>query len=339
MKKTLACMLIVSTLLGGCALGDGEKRYSSTCLDVFDTVTTVVGYADSEGEFSRVSEEIFANLRTYHCLFDIYHDYDGIANLKTVNDHAGVAPVTVDRAIIELLLACKAYYDLTDGKVNVAMGSVLSLWHEATEDAHAAPDHAHLPDEGQLQEAARHTDIEQIVIDEQASTVFIADPDLRIDVGAVAKGWATQKVAQSAPSGLLISVGGNVCATGPKQEPDTPWIVGVQDPDGEGYLKKLSIVGGSVVTSGDYQRYFLVDGVQYHHVIDPQTLMPSNHWRSVTVVCADSALADALSTALFVMPREQGEALLEKVGAEAMWLNADGEIFCSAGMEHYLYTR
>lgn len=339
MKKTLVCMLIVSALLGGCAHGDGEKRYSSTCLDVFDTVTTVVGYADSEREFSRVSEEIFANLRTYHRLFDIYHDYDGIANLKTVNDYAGVAPVTVDRAIIELLLACKSYYDLTDGKVNVAMGSVLSLWHEATEDAHAAPDHARLPDEGQLQAAAWHTDIEQIMIDEQASTVFIADPDLRIDVGAVAKGWAAQKVAQSAPSGLLISVGGNVCATGPKQEPDTPWIVGVQDPDGEGYLKKLSIVGGSVVTSGDYQRYFLVDGVRYHHIIDPQTLMPSNHWRSVTVVCADSALADVLSTALFGMPLEQGEALLEKVGAEAMWLNADGEIFCSAGMETYLYTR
>ena len=124
--------------------------------------------------------------------------------------------------------------------------------------------------------------------------------------------------------GWLISVGGNVCATGAKAD-GSAWVVGVQNPDGGEYLRKIPITGGSVVTSGDYQRAYLVDGQLYHHIIDPATGMPSTYWRSVTVVCADSALADALSTALFVLPLEEGKALAKECGAEVLWLDAEGK--------------
>ncbi len=332
MKKICILILVLCLLLAGCARsGQTEnKQYTATFLELFDTMTAVVGRTDSRGEFDQISQQVYDDLAHYHKLFDIYHDYEGINNLKTINDNAGIAPVTVDGAIIELLEACKEYYDLTGGKVNVAMGSVLKLWHEARENAGKDPENAKLPEESALKEAASHTSLDAVVIDRDASTVFITDGSVQLDVGAVAKGWATQKVAENAPKGLLISVGGNVCATGPKAEPDTPWVVGVQDPDGgEGYLYKVNITGGCVVTSGDYQRYFTVDGKIYHHIIDPQTLMPSTYWRSVTVVCADSGLADALSTALFLLPLEEGRALLAKTGAEAMWVNAQGEKYYS----------
>ncbi len=339
MKRVL-CFFLACLLLSGCAGQETEpegKQYTATFLTLFDTVTSIVGKAESEEAFTATAQTIHDELLKYHQLFDIYNDYDGITNLKTVNDHAGIAPVAVDRAIIDLLLDCREYYDLTDGKVNVAMGSVLQLWHEARNDGINDPVHAYLPDENALKEAAFHASWDAIVIDEEASTVYISDPDTRLDVGAIAKGWSVQRVCNNAPDGLLISVGGNVCATGPKDPSGTAWVVGIQNPDGgDSYLHTLCVTDGSVVTSGDYQRNYAVDGKLYHHIIHPDTLYPSTLWRSVTILCDDSGLADALSTALFLLPQAEGLSLLKACGAEAMWVDVDGNILYSSKFEAHI---
>lgn len=342
MNRVLCVLLLVSILLTGCATGQKEpekKQYNASFLTLFDTLTTVVGRSDSEESFRATSQAIHDALLEYHQLFDIYNDYEGINNLKTVNDNAGIAPVAVDSRIISLLKDCKSYYELTGGMVNPAMGSVLQLWHVARNDGINDPANAYLPKADKLMEAAEHMDFSAVVLDEAASTVYISDPNVRLDVGAVAKGWSVQRVAESAPSGLLISVGGNVCATGPKDASGTPWVVGVQDPNGgDSYLHTLTVTKGSVVTSGDYQRAYVVDGELYHHIIDPGTLYPSTLWRSVTILCDDSGLADALSTALFLLPLEEGQALLDKTGAHAMWVDRNGENFYSPGFEDSIRT-
>ena len=340
MKRILALLLCVLLLTGCTGPREPEKKqYTATFLTLFDTVTSIVGRAESEEAHMAAAQAIHDDLLIYHQLFDIYNDYEGLNNLKTVNDNAGVAPVVVDRAIIDLLLDCREYHELTGGLVNVAMGSVLVLWHEARNDGLNDIANAYLPDSEKLAAAAKHMDFSCVIIDEEASTVFLSDPEMRLDVGAVAKGWSAQRAAENAPEGLLISVGGNVCATGPKDENGTPWRVGVQNPDGgSSYLHTLNITGGSVVTSGDYQRCYMVDGKFYHHIIDPATLYPSTHWRSVTVLCADSGLADALSTALFLLPLEAGMALAEKCGAEALWVNEAGEQFYTPGFEDLIRT-
>ena len=116
-------------------------------------------------------------------------------------------------------------------------------------------------------------------------------------------------------------------------------MVGIQNPDGgDTYLHTLYVSGGAVVTSGDYQRCYAVDGKVYHHIIAPDTLYPSEYWRSVAIVCADSGLADALSTALFLLPQEEGQQLLDRCGAEAMWVDADGNMFYSPGFEELIRT-
>ncbi|MDO5400123.1 MAG: FAD:protein FMN transferase [Eubacteriales bacterium] len=341
MKRLICGLLLLSFFLSGCA-GQGraeQKRYEATFLTLFDTVTTIKGAAESQEAFTATAQAIHDELLHYHRLFDIYNDYEGLNNLKTVNDNAGIAPVTVDRAVLDLLLDCKDYFELTDGRVNVAMGSVLYLWHRARTDSLDDPANAYLPDPAALEEASAHVSPDAVVIDEAASTVFITDPAVRLDVGAVAKGWSAQRVSENAPKGLLISVGGNVCATGPKDESGTPWVIGVQNPaDSSTNLHTLYISGGSVVTSGDYQRAFRVGGRLYHHIIDPDTLYPSAYWRSVTIVCPDSGLADALSTALFLLPREEGQALLDKTQAQAMWVDAEGTCFYSPGFEKLIRT-
>lgn len=343
MRIRITALALSLLMLAGCAAAapdsSAPKQYQATFLTLFDTVTTILGYAESEEAFQAQAQELHDALLEYHQLFDIYNDYPGLNNLKTVNDQAGIAPVQVDARIIRLLQDCRDYYDLTGGMVNVAMGSVLSLWHEARTHGTAFPAAAALPDDDALTQAAAHCSPEGIVIDEAASTVYLSDPLQSLDVGAVAKGWSVEQVCREAPEGLLVSVGGNVCATGPKPTGDS-WVVGLQDPDGStgDYLHTLYLETGSVVTSGDYQRYYIVDGTPYHHIIDPATLYPAGRWRAVSVVCPDSGLADCLSTALFLLPREDGQALLDQTGAEAMWLQADGTQFYSPGFEALIRT-
>ena len=343
MRVRIAALALAVLMLTGCAAAAPEaaapKQYQATFLTLFDTVTTILGYAESEEAFRAQAQELHDALLEYHQLFDIYNDYPGLNNLKTVNDQAGIAPVQVDERIIHLLQDCRDYYDLTGGAVNVAMGSVLSLWHDARTHGMNFPEDASLPDADALTQAAAHISPDGIVIDEAASTVYLSDPLQSLDVGAVAKGWSVEQVCRQAPEGLLVSVGGNVCATGPKPTGGN-WVVGLQDPDGSTgeYLHTLNLETGSVVTSGDYQRYYVVDGKPYHHIIDPATLYPAQRWRAVSVVCPDSGLADCLSTALFLLPQEAGQALLDKTGAEAMWLLADGTQLYSPGFEALIRT-
>ena len=339
MKRITLSLLLCILLLTGCRTpGQPEqKQYTATFLNLFDTVTTVVGRADSQEAFQANAYAIRDDLQQYHQLFDIYNAYEGITNLKTINDNAGIAPVTVDPILMELLLDCKAYYDLTGGRVNVAMGSVLQLWHDARNDGIRDPMNAKLPAQEALQEAALHTNIENVQMDPENNTVYITDPLTKLDVGAIAKGWATQRAAENAPAGMLISVGGNVCATGPKLSDGTPWVIGIQDPDhADQNIHAIYVTGGSVVTSGDYQRTYYVDGVPYHHIIDPNTLMPATYWRSVTVVCPDSGLADALSTGLFLMDHAQGLALAQECGAEVLWIAHDGTQYMTDGFQSQL---
>ena len=315
--KRFVCILLICLCLAGCTPNQSLK--TTTYLDVFDTVTTVVGD-------SAAAEHIHKDLQRYHQLFDIYNTYEGIHNLKTVNDQAGIAPVKVDEEIIALLSDCVELYRVTGGRVNVAMGSVLKLWHDARQESLINPEKAYIPSDDALAKAAGHTDMDCLVIDRERSTVYLTDPEMSLDVGAIAKGWAAQRTAETAPEGMLISLGGNVVATGPKGE-GTPWIVGIQDPKGSDIRQKLELHKGAIVTSGDYQRTYTVNGKDYPHIIDPDTGMPGTLWSSVTVICQDSALADALSTALFLLPFSEGKDLAIECGAEAIWIDKTGNLF------------
>lgn len=319
-------------LLMGAFSGCGEKedRFEVTYLSLFDTVITVILYAESEDAAQAELQRIYGDLAALDALFDIYESHEGVTNLKDINDSAAKAPVKVDAVLFELLAFGKEAYDVTEGRVNIAMGRVLSLWHDARSAGIEDPETAALPDGAQLLEAAAHTDIEDLILDEAEMTVFFADPLLRIDVGAIGKGFAAEICAEKAKargvSRMLLNLGGNVCAVGEK-EPGEPWKINVQDPDApSGSLATLSLKDASLVTSGGYQRYYTVEGKQYHHIIDPGTLMPADYVKAVTVTHENSAWADALSTALFNMPYEEGRALAEKMDAGALWELQDGSI-------------
>lgn len=344
MKKRFFCLLLALILALGtlCSCGgNAEKKYTTHSMDYFDTVITVTGYEKSQADFDAVAEEILTLLGEYHRLYSIYHRFEGMENLCTVNELVNGAhrTVTVDRRIIDLLLYAREMYTATNGRMNVAMGSVLSLWHDYRTVGKDNPAVAALPPMELLKEAAAHTDISKMLLDEENNTVTLTDPLMKLDVGAVAKGYATEQVArrmeEKGVTGYVLNVGGNVRTLGTKAN-GTPWTIGIENPNGGEFLSYLSLQGQSVVTSGSYQRFYYVDGKPYHHIIHPDTLMPAEGYRSVSVVCNDSGLGDSLSTALFCLPPEQGKQLVESMeGVEAMWVTEDGAQTVSNGWAHY----
>lgn len=352
MKKTIKIFAAIFLALSCAVLpackksGSGYEKFTEYSFDYFDTVTTITGYAESREEFDAIVDDVLSELKEYHRLFTIYLSYEGMENLRTINQLTGGAhrTVTVDRRVIDMLLYAKEMYELTGGKMNVAMGSVLSIWHEYRNEGIDDPEAAELPPTERLIAAAEHTDIGALVIDEENSTVTLTDPKTTLDVGAIAKGYAVEMIARHLEArgitGYVINVGGNVRTIGKKPSGDD-WIVGIEDPfGGDGYLAYLALSGESLVTSGSYQRYYVVDGKRYHHIIDPETLMPAEGFVSVSVLTKDSALGDALSTALFCMSIEDGLSLVEVLdGVEAHWVFPDGSRRVSSGWNDHTVER
>lgn len=351
MKKILFYLLSLGMILSCLCLSSCErqpKKYTSHTFDYFDTVTSITGYAKSEEEFNAVCADIFRMLEEYHRLYTVYERYGNLENLCTVNELTDGAhrTVKVDERIIDLLVYAKEMHGKTDGKTNVAMGSVLSVWHEYREKGMKDPKNALLPPYDLLENASLHTDIDRMEIDRENGTVTLTDPAMRLDVGAIAKGYAVEMIACALEerniSGYLLNVGGNVRTIGAKPD-GSPWTVGIENPDinaSDPYAAYLSLADGSVVTSGTYQRYYTVDGKRYHHIIDPETLFPAQGYLSVSVVCKSSAMGDALSTALFCMSYEEGLALINATeGAEAMWIFSDGEKRFSEGFSSYTLSK
>ena len=311
----------------------------------FNTVTIISTYDDTtEEEFNnyvKITDEMFGY---YHKLFDIYYEYSGVNNIKTINKNAGKSPVEVDEELIIFLEYCKELYALTGGKTNIMLGSVLRIWHDARETAEyygGYLDENMLPAETELLEAATHTSIDSLVIDREAKTVYITDSKASIDVGAIAKGYTAQMVADKLKSmganSMVINAGGNIVTIGKRPTGDN-WVVGITNPkkyeESEDTIKcRVEIGETALVTSGDYERYFISGGKRYHHITDPETLMPADYFASVSIFTANSGLADALSTALFCMSYEDGMALIEQIGGvEVIWIYKDGTMKMTDGV-------
>ncbi len=325
--KIISLAMLLSLAMGMLPSCTDEKLVSETSFEWFDTVTTISAPKDDFEKVWEISSQMFEK---YDRLFDIYNEYDGINNLCTVNKNSGKTPTVVDKDLFELLSYSKEIYSATNGKVNIAMGSVLKIWHSYREAGLENSESAEIPPSDLLSAAAEHTDINAIELNEEDISVYIKDENISLDVGAVAKGFAVEKVAQALEDAgyksVLISAGGNVRAIGAKPSGEK-WKVAIADPNGgNSYPAICEISHNSVVTSGSYQRFYTVDGKNYHHIIDPETLLPSEYFLSVSVCVKDSGLADALSTALFLMSEDEGRALCEELGAEALWIYGDSKI-------------
>lgn len=327
MKKILLAFVVSLLLLSGCTTKEQElTQYTKRTLTAgFDTELVLIGYAYSEAEFDEYYELMRERYLYYNALFDHFKDYEGVNNIKTINDNAGIQPVVVDPVIIELLQFTLEYEDYNDQKFDMALGAVLEIWHQYRDVGMMKNQEGEpgvVPDMSLLQEAKELTGSDLLVIDEENSTVFLTKEGASLDLGAVAKGWVTEQVALDLEEAGLthgaLNAGGNVRTINNK--PDGPWRIGVARPStlNSSSVDTITLDGSiSMVTSGDYQRYYTdADGNMLHHLIDPVTLMPANHFRSVTIVTPDSGVADLFSTIFFLHDYESGLELLDRYNAD-----------------------
>ena len=360
LKKLVLSLLSLSMMMimTGCS-----KKYelmSHYITGPFDTITTYMSYVSSEDEFNEQCDYIEEQLNYYDQLFDKYNTYNGMNNLKTINDNAGKKAIEVDQPLIDLLNLSIERNRKISSKVNIAFGSVINIWHDYREEAESHDGVGTVPSDEELENANQHTSIDSIEIDEKKKTVYINDALASIDVGATAKGYAIELIKdgliEMGVDNFLLSGGGNVASHGQRKiqkegefyldDCADKFCVGIESPQDGNYAASaddpdneneavLVVQGESIVTSGDYQRFYQdVNGVRYHHLIDPETLYPAVHFRSVSIITEDSGLADFLSSAVFLMEYEEGLKLVNSLdGVEAIWLLEDGKIRMSDGLK------
>lgn len=340
MKRTVAVLLALALALPFSAGLSEAQRYTYTFFNTFDTVVTLTGYADSREAFDRAAALCEREFKRLDELYTPYLHSEQGNNLWSLNSGAWREPMAVDDDLMGLLVFCRDMQAAYPGAVNVAMGRVLSLWHEARLAAEDDPSNACVPDASALAEAAEHCSFDDVVLDEEAGTVFYRDPLLRLDLGAVAKGYAAglveKELAELLPA-FCINAGGNIVLHGAPLNSRGTWRVAVQNPDSPLYgdnttLGVVERTDGCIVTSGDYQRYYTVDGVRYHHIIDPDTLQPARSVRAVTIICADSGLADFLSTTCFILSFDESRQMIVGMeDVEALWVLNDGTVVQTSG--------
>ena len=341
-KKAAVLAVILSIfLILACScsriLSSAMQVHSITFAPYFDTVGQLYSYAlDKEDAFNENASSVNALLERWHRMLDIYNEYEGMNNLCTVNRNAGGDPVKVDPDLIDFVLYAKDMCELTSGEMDISLGAVLRLWHDA-----GTAETTYVPSDADLAEAAKHVGFDKVEINKEQSTIRLTDPSASLDAGALGKGYASERAAEllssKGISSYAINLGGNIRLLGAKGD-GTPYIIGIRDPQNpDESVITLNLTDCACVTSGDYERYFTVGGVPYGHIIDKDTLRPAGYCSSVSVICKDAALADALSTALFCMSFEEGLALVSSLeDVNAIWLWLDGTINFTMGIESFM---
>ena len=317
--RAICLIVAILSLLSGCSSGN----VASTSEEFFamDTFMRVTVYGDKSEE---MAEEAKNEIERIDELLSI----SGDSEIADINAHGGGRASPETRDILERAIEIERW---TDGAFDITLYPVVDAWGFFSGEYR-------IPDNEEIKELLLHTGIENININEDNSVVF-AQQGMGIDLGGIGKGYAGQRVhdilAENGVSSALMELGGNICLLGTKPD-GSLWRVAIMSPfdtsDRVGVIEAKDV---SIVTSGGYQRYFEEDGTTYHHIIDPSTGFPADSGlMSVTIVCSDGLLADALSTALFVMGEDEAcRFWRENGGFEMLLVTDDGRIVISSGIE------
>jgi thiamine biosynthesis lipoprotein len=282
--------------------------------------------------FSPVKQEVFDDIFSYlYKLDDILNAHKEGSDIDTVNKNANIKAVTVRPELIEVLTAALDYAALStdsEGRAafDPAIGPLVTLWGIGSETER-------IPSQDEIKAALALVNWRDIEISPEEQTVFLRKKNMSLDLGAIAKGYAADKTVEIIRSrgiqNAIIDLGGNIVALGEKTDGEY-YKIGIQDPRsprGE-YSGYAVVKNKTLVTSGDYERFFERDGIRYHHILSTETGYPvANGLLSVTIIADRSTDADALSTAVYALGFQNGSALLETIsGTGAIFIFDSGEI-------------
>ncbi|MGL5914894.1 MAG: FAD:protein FMN transferase [Culicoidibacterales bacterium] len=338
MKKLISIGLAIGCvfIMTGCQTTKNETVKVTEQFFAMDTYITYTVYTQ-EAEVEATKALIQAANAEFERIADLANRFElveGVNNVAMINQQAGITPVAVESELLEIVQFAQEITQQSGNAFSVLLGPVSDIWRMYQDGSKTG-----IPDQTTLDELRPLMNSDQLIVDEAAQTIYLTQAGMVLDLGAIAKGYATEYVSQWLKSqGIehaIINAGGNVKTIGTHPE-NTVFRIGLQDPDDlKTVFGSVAIEEQSVVTSGDYQRYFEYEGLRYHHLLDPTTLQPARMYRSVSIITEDSMLADALSTTLFVLSQADGEEFITKYYPDiaVLWYDAQGEIDMNPAME------
>ncbi|MFC1889494.1 FAD:protein FMN transferase [Thermodesulfobacteriota bacterium] len=289
------------------------------------TITAAPSRLD-ESEILACMDEAFTEIERIE---SIMSKYLPASEISVANREAGSKPVKISSELAGLIRLGLEISRLSDGAFDISFAGMSRIWDFGNP---AGP----LPSAGEAAAAVKHVDYRKIVLaGDGRPTISFQDPEMKLGLGAIAKGYAVDRalarLRRCGISDAIVNAGGDLKASG--RCGDRPWRIGIQDPrEMNDLVATVAVEDFAVVSSGDYERYFIRDGKRYHHILDPRTGMPAAGSSSMTVLHRSAARADALATALFVLGPDRGLALIDSIPGEAVIIDARGEITLSTGL-------
>jgi len=296
----------------------------------FYSLGTIVQFKAYGNKASQAIDKAIDKIKDIDNKMSVFKDY---SELSKININAGKAPTKVGEDTYFVIKKAVEYSALSGGAFDPTIRPVVGLWGIQT-------DHARIPNNDEIDEAINLVNYKDIILDEKVSSIMLKSKKQELDVGAIAKGFAADEVKnifkKNKIESAIIDLGGNIFAMGNKID-GTPWKIGIQDPIrslGE-FVGIVSVKNKSVVTSGNYERYFIRDGKRFHHIIDPLTGNPSEKGILSTTIVSDHSIdGDALSTCAFVMGLERGMELIESLkGVDAIFITENKMIYTTSGIK------
>lgn len=342
----MICLVIVTTLslIVGCTGGqitdevekeETQNEFISETGFYLDTIIEIKIYNPDDNS-EEIIDKAIGKITELEQLLSVHIEGSDIWNLQK---NAGVQPVKVLDETLEVIQLSIEHSELTNGVFDITIGPLVDLWA-------IDPPEGYIPTEEELETILPKVDYEKLIINEGNKTVFLEDEGMIANLGAIAKGYIADEVKEvlieNGVENAIINLGGNVLLVGGRPD-NTSFKIGIQDPNSERgrYLGVVSAEDISIVSSGDYERYFEVEGNRYHHILNPITGYPAdNELRQVNILSENSALGDGLSTSVFLMGLEDGMALVESMdNIEAIFLTKDNKIYLSSGIgENFIFN-
>lgn len=319
-------MAAVAVLTGACR-SQGAQLWAGSHQTMGSEVRLSVWTTERDKAYVAF-DAVFAEFDRLDALLSVWKPGSDVLRL---NAAAGHAPVAVSDETIAILQSAQQVSGWTEGKFDITFGALSDVWKFDHDRDNRVPS---------ATEVARRlplVDYRRVIVDASARTAYIEQKGMRVHLGGIGKGYAIDRAVEmlrgAGFSDFMVQFGGDLYVSG--QPGDGPWRLGINDPRGapNDSFATLELRDATFSTSGDYERFFIADGVRYHHLLDPDTGQPARGSRSVTIVAASAMRADALSTGVFIMGAHRGMELIERLpDVEAVIVTADNEVLISSGL-------
>lgn len=323
MKRLTLIFALVLALIGGCTRSRTVHRTET----IMGTQVTITVAADTAEAGRKAIDAGMAELKRLDAMMSLYKTDSEIAQ---VNRAAGLQPVRVSPEMVEVVGQALRTAQLTHGAFDVTIGPLVVLWQMRLKEGS-------VPTDAEISGVLKLVDYRNVVVDPKASTIFLRKKGMVLDVGGCAKGYAADRVRDlyraKGITNAVIAVAGDIWVMGTRED-GTPWRVGVQHPrEKDKVLTVLELKDRYLSTSGDYERFVIREKKRYHHILDPRTGRPARGIIAVTVIGEEGAIIDPLTTALFILGKDEGMRLVNKLGGDAIFVDQEGTVMTSAGIK------